>query len=109
MLLDLVLGGVGLTWMTVSPPFPADVGADEVDVGEAEGLGLGLTPQARPCRAEDVDPRTLVKEVLGICGPAGGDQEVAGVAAPGASETAEGRDVILKRGDGRPLTAPALG
>ena len=44
MLLDLVLGGVGLTWMTVSPPLLADVGADKVDVGEAEGLGLGLTP-----------------------------------------------------------------
>ena len=75
----------------------------------APGLGRGVLPQARPCRAEDVDPRTLVKEVLGVCGPAGGDQKVAGVAAPGASEMAEGRGVILERGDGRLLTAPALG
>ena len=46
---------------------------------------------------------------VGVGGVGGGDQEVAGVAAPGASETAEGRGVVLEKGDGRPLTAPALG
>ena len=44
----------------------------------------------------------------GVDGVGGGGQGIAGVAAPGASETAEGWGEVLVRGGGRLLTAPAL-